>query len=76
VKPQHELATSTCSGTKPFCAWVRSGVFAFIGDRRKYQTNLRTGSDHSSSNLTVDRSPDAALALSSHQTPFKTHSSQ
>jgi hypothetical protein len=76
VKPQHELATSTCFGTKPFCAWLRSGVFAFIGDPKKYQTNLRTRSDHSSGNLTVDRSRDAALAVSSHQVPFKTHSSR
>jgi hypothetical protein len=47
-----------------------------LGERRKYRTNLPTGSDHSGDNLTVDRSPDEALALSSHQTPFKTHSSQ
>jgi hypothetical protein len=72
MKPQHQLATSTCFGTRPFYALLPSVLFAFIGDSRKHQPNLRTGPDSTSGNVTVYRSADRALAMSSHRTPIQT----
>jgi hypothetical protein len=76
MKPQPEVATSTCSSTKPFYASLLSVLFTFVDNRRKHRPNLRTGLDRASVEVTIDRSPDAALAVSSHQPPFKTHSSR
>ena len=71
MKPQHELAKSTCFGTRPFCALSPSVLFAFIADSSKHQPNLRTGPDRTSGKVTVDRSPHTALAMSSHLTPIQ-----
>jgi hypothetical protein len=71
MKPQPELATFTCFGTKPFCAFLPSVLFAFIGNSTKYQPNLRTGPNCTSDAVTVDRSPDAALAMSFRPTPIQ-----
>ena len=76
MKPQHKLATFMCFGTSPFCALLSSALFAFTGNSRKHQPNPRTDPNRTSANITVDRSPDTALAMSSRPTPFKTHSSR
>jgi hypothetical protein len=68
---QHQLATTTCFGTMPFCALLPSGRFTFIGDGRKHHPNLRTRSVHTSGNVIVYCSPSTALAMSAHRTPIQ-----
>jgi hypothetical protein len=72
MKPQQELATSKCPGTRLVCALLPSLLFAFIGDRRKHQPNLRTRPDRTSGNITVYRSAATPLALSSLRTAIQT----
>jgi hypothetical protein len=71
MKPQHEPAIPTCFGTRPFCALLPSALFTLIGDSRKHQPNLPTGPGRTRGNATVYRSPDTALATSSHRTPIQ-----
>jgi len=72
MKPQQELATSKCPGTRPVCALLPSVLFAFIGDRGKHQPNLRTRPDRTSGNITVYRSAATPLAMSSLRTAIQT----
>ncbi len=71
MKPQPEVATSTCSSTRPFYASLLSLLFAFVDNSRKHLPNLCTGLDRASVDVTIDRSPDAAPAVSSHQTTIQ-----
>ena len=71
MKPQPEFATSTCSSTRSFYASLLSVLFTFVDNSRKHRPNLRTGLGRASVDVTIDRSPDAALAVSSHQTPIQ-----
>jgi hypothetical protein len=68
MNPEHQLATLTCFGIRPFCALLQTGPFTLIGDSRKHHPNLHTGPVHTSNNVTVYCSPGTALAMSPHQT--------
>jgi len=69
---QQELATPKCLGTRPVYALLPSVLFAFIGDRRKHQPNLRTRPDRTGGNIIVYRSVATPLAMSSHLTAIQT----
>jgi len=71
MKPQPEVATSTCSSTRPFYASSLSVLFTFVDNSRKHRPSLPTGLDRASVDVTIDRSPHAALAVSSHQTSIQ-----
>ena len=71
MKPQSEVATSTCSSTRPFYASLLSVLFTFVDSSRKHRPNLRIGLDRASIDVTIDHSLDAALAVSSHQTSIQ-----
>ena len=68
MKPQPEVAASTCSSTTPFYASLLSVLFIFVDNHRKHQPNLPTALVRASVDITINRFPDAPPAVSSHQT--------
>lgn len=68
MNPEHQLATLTCFGMRPFCALMQTGPFTLIGDCWKHHQNPHTGPVHTSNNVTVYCSPDTALAMSLRRT--------
>jgi hypothetical protein len=72
MKPPARSRHIHVPSTRPFYASLLSVLFTFVDNRRKHRPNLPTGLDRASVDVTIDRSPDAALAVPSHQTSIQT----
>jgi len=76
MKPQPEVATSTCSSTRPIYASLLSVLFTFVDNSRKHPPNLRTGLGRAASTSPLIALPMRRWRCPPTKPPFKTHSSR